>query len=48
MKALQHFLFEFSPWSPSFTALAVGFAEIGLDGKMYLTAAGLEYLEGTE
>jgi hypothetical protein len=27
------------------TALAVGFAEIGLDLQMYLTEAGQEYLE---
>ena len=48
MRSLARFLFETSPWSPSFTALAVGFAEIGLDGKMYLTESGQEYLENLE
>ncbi len=44
MKALMRFLFENSPWEPSWTALIVGYAILGFDGQMYLTDAGEEYL----
>ena len=48
MKAFARFLFENSPWEPSWTALIVGYAVLGLDGQMYLSLAGEEYLEGIE
>lgn len=48
MKALARFLFENSPLTPFWTALACGFAEIGFDGRVYLTRSGVEYLEGCE
>jgi hypothetical protein len=39
-------LFEMiSPsWGPMWSALAVGYAVIGLDGQVYLTDVGAEYL----
>lgn len=45
MKAFARFLFENSPLTPFWSALACGFAEIGFDGRVYLTAAGQQYLE---
>lgn len=48
MKAIARFLFEFSPLTPFWSAIAVGFAEIGFDGRVYLTRSGQEYLEGCE
>jgi hypothetical protein len=39
-------LFEMSCpfWGPMWSALASGYAVIGLDGQVYLTDAGAEYL----
>ncbi len=48
MKAFAKFLFENSPWEPSWTALIVGYAVLGFDGRMYLTADGEAYLEVTD
>ncbi len=49
MKAFTRFLFENSPFEPSWTALICGYAVLGWwDGRMYLTDAGEEYLEGAE
>jgi hypothetical protein len=48
MKTLARIIFENSPWSPLWTALASGFATLGTDGRVYLTASGAEYLEGAE
>lgn len=45
MKALARLLFELSPLTPFWTALACGFAEIGFDGRVYLTKRGADYLE---
>jgi hypothetical protein len=45
MKAITRFLFEHSILEPSWTALLCGFAVIGLDGRLYITEAGAEYLE---
>jgi hypothetical protein len=46
MTMITGFLFEIiSPsWGPKWSALAVGYAVIGLDGQVYLTNAGAEYL----
>ncbi len=44
MKVIMRFLFEISPWPPTWTALSVGYATLGFDGQMYLTEAGEEYL----
>ena len=43
---LMGLLFEtISPsWGPMWSALTVGYAVIGLDGQVYLTDAGAEYL----
>jgi hypothetical protein len=46
MNIIARILFETSPWSPTLTALAVGYAVIGWDGQIYLSAAGQEYLDG--
>lgn len=46
MTVITGLLFEmisFS-WGPMWSALAVGYAVIGLDGQVYLTDAGAEYL----
>jgi hypothetical protein len=48
MTILTAFLFEHSPWSPFLTALLSGYAEVGWDGVIYITAAGEEYLESLE
>jgi hypothetical protein len=48
MSILTAFLFEHSPWSPFWSALLSGYAEVGWDGRVYLTAAGEEYLRGLE
>ncbi len=45
MKALLRFLFENSPWEPSWTALIVGYAVLGFDGQMYLSSEGQDYLD---
>jgi hypothetical protein len=46
MTIITGLLFEMiSPsWGPMWSALAVGYAVIGLDGQVYLTAAGADYL----
>jgi hypothetical protein len=46
MTMIMGLLFEMiSPsWGPMWSALAVGYAVIGLDGLVYLTNAGAEYL----
>jgi hypothetical protein len=46
MKSLARFLFENSPWGPFFTAWSVGYCAMDIDGRVYLTAAGAEYLDG--
>src|SRR4029077_18021485 len=48
MTIITGLLFEMiSPsWGPMWSALAVGYAVIGLDGQVYLTDAGGEYLGG--
>lgn len=45
MKAFARFLFETSPFNEFWSAVLVGFAEIGFDGRVYLTRSGAEYLE---
>jgi hypothetical protein len=47
MKNLARFLFENSPYSEFWSAWLVGFCVVGGDGRIYLSAAGQEYLEGT-
>jgi hypothetical protein len=44
-KALARFLFENSPWSPFWSALAAGYCAVGADGQIYLTEDGAEYLD---
>jgi len=46
MTMIVGLLFEMiSPsWGPTWSALAVGYAVIGLDGQVYLTDAGAKYL----
>jgi hypothetical protein len=46
MRALARLIFESSLLDPFWAALAAGYATVGLDGQMYLTNAGSEYLEG--
>lgn len=41
---LARFLFENSPWPPFMSAWLVGYC-IVLDGEVYLTDAGEQYLE---
>lgn len=48
MKVLQRFLFECSPWSPFWSAWSVGYCIVGMDGQVYLTDAGSEYLAGMQ
>jgi hypothetical protein len=48
MNLIARFLFENSPWSPFWSAFAVGFCIVGTDGIVYLTDAGEEYLETLE
>lgn len=48
MKALARFLFEVSPFNEFWSAFFAGFAIVGPDGRVYLTRAGEEYLEGRE
>jgi hypothetical protein len=48
MKSLARILFEASPFNEFWSAWAVGFAIVGPDGRVYLTDAGAEYLEGRE
>jgi hypothetical protein len=43
--ALRRLLFESSPWGPFWSAILVGFAAVGFDGRVYLTDAGSAYLE---
>ena len=45
MKSLTRFLFETSPFNEFWSAWLAGYAVIGADGQVYLTAAGKEYLE---
>lgn len=47
MKSLAAFLFEHSPWGEFFSAWSVGFCTV-IDGQVYLTEAGQEYLDGLE
>jgi hypothetical protein len=46
MTIITRLLFEMiSPsWGPTWSALAVGYAVVGLNGRAYLTDAGAEYL----
>jgi hypothetical protein len=46
MTIITGLIFEMiSPsWGPMWSALAIGYAVIGLDGQVYLTDAGAEYL----
>ena len=46
MTIITGLLFEMiSPsWGPMWSALVVGYAVIGLDGQVYLTDAGADYL----
>jgi hypothetical protein len=46
MKSLCRLLFECSPWGPFWAAWFAGYAVVGPDGRVYLTDAGAEYLEG--
>ncbi len=44
MKHLARFLFETSPFDEFWSAFLVGFCVIGIDGRVYRTEAGEEYL----
>lgn len=44
---LARFLFENSPWPPFMSAWLVGYC-IVLDGEVYLTDAGEQYLEARD
>jgi len=46
MTIITRLLFEMisASWGPMWSALAVGYAPFGLDGQVYLTDAGAEYL----
>ncbi len=43
---MSAFLFENSPWNPFWSAYFVGFCIVGVDGCVYLTEAGQQYLDG--
>jgi hypothetical protein len=45
---ISRFIFENSLLSPFWASLFAGYAEVGWDGRVYLTAAGEEYLRGLE
>jgi hypothetical protein len=45
MKAFARLIFETSPLTPFWSAIAAGFAMAGPDGRVYLTNAGQEYLD---
>ena len=44
MKAIARFIFENGQWNPFWNAWFAGYAVIGADGSVYLSAAGEEYL----
>ena len=48
MKTLARWLFESSTLTPIWAAWSVGYVVIGADGRIYLTAAGEEYLSGVD
>ena len=45
MSILTAFLFEHSLLSPFWSALLSGYAEVGWDGRVYITASGQDYLD---
>jgi hypothetical protein len=46
MKILVRFLFENSPFDAFWASWLAGFCVIGMDGQVYLSDAGQEYLDG--
>jgi hypothetical protein len=45
MKALATLFLEMSPCHPIINGLFLGFVEVGFFGQIYITPAGIEYLE---